>query len=99
MGEYTELVRKNRQIREMFERKLGQTLERHNAASGEEGKDYALKVRERLRKCVREQRQEFVRNVEMMALMQNCCCEMQRFRCMMLSDESAPAPPKRRAMG
>ena len=87
--DYVELVKKNKQIREMFQRKLGQTVERQKMISGEEGKEYAKKVRERLRKCVKDQNSEFVRNVELLALMQKYCCQMQRFRNIMLSDVAA----------
>ncbi len=89
-----ELVKRNRQMREQFQQRLGQTLERHKALSGAEGKEYARKVRERLRKCVRDQNSEFVRNVEMLSLMQKYCCEMQRFRSMMLSDVPGAAGKK-----
>ena len=86
MSDYVELVKKNKKIRELFKRKLGQTLERQKKESGEQGKEYAKDVRERLRKCVKDQRNDFVRNVELLALMQKYCCQMQRFRNMMLSD-------------
>ena len=85
IGKYVEFVKKNKGIRESFQKKLEQTLEKQKKVSGEEGKEYSKKVRERLRKSIKKQQNEYVKNVELLALMQKYCCQMQRFRSIMLN--------------
>eukprot|EP00826_Nyctotherus_ovalis_P013059 TRINITY_DN13495_c0_g2_i2.p1 TRINITY_DN13495_c0_g2~~TRINITY_DN13495_c0_g2_i2.p1 ORF type:complete len:254 (-),score=26.05 TRINITY_DN13495_c0_g2_i2:11-772(-) len=83
-----ETIAKHSKLKRDFQKRLQDALEMRRWNSGMQGMKYSETVRQRLSRVVREKKEDFVRNVHLLALMQKNCYQMHRFKEIMLGDAS-----------
>ena len=82
---YIQLIKRNKDIKIKFEKMVENAANEYKTRSGTKGRSYGNKVKQRLFNSIREHKRSFIRNVELLSLMQKNCCQMQYFRKLMFT--------------
>ena len=90
MDSYMELIKRNKNMKVRFGKALGNVVNSYKARSGSKGESYRNTVKKRINNSTQEYKRSFIRNVELLSLMQKNCGQMQRFRKLMLTGITTP---------